>query len=263
VGSEVVAEPRSVRAEASRRTKGREMSSEEMLIAYEELEREMNELRNSIGKKTNPSDSEALSAWKERVEISRTEAYNNLEVRTVKLADVAERAQGRRYGGARIIEVAPIRESTANATVNGTADATDASEGRSTSVACKERGEGIETMDKSCGKAKSIKKEELARVKGSNQRGGKKRRRAEKTLKQDRKKRRRLKKNYVNPRLRPSLVKKRKTHRRDERIITKIRKKKRGVKIGVVILKKKRRVIRRPRKRNRARIRVKQRNAVS
>jgi len=169
VGLEVVAEPRGTRAEASRRTEKREMSSEDMLIAYEELEREMNELRNNIGKKTNPSDSEALSAWRKLVEMSRTEAYNNLEVRVAKLADVADRARGRRYGGARIIEVAPIRESTANATANATenatVDATDAPEGRSTSVACKERGEGLETMDKSRGKAKNIKKEETSESK--------------------------------------------------------------------------------------------------
>jgi len=71
VGSEVVAEPRSARAELSRRAGGRELSSEEMLIAYGELEREMNELRNYLGRKTNPSDTEALSSWRERVEITR------------------------------------------------------------------------------------------------------------------------------------------------------------------------------------------------
>jgi len=65
VGSEVVAEPRGARAEASRRTEGRKMLSEEMLMAYEELEREMSKLRNSIGKRTNPSDLEALSGWRE------------------------------------------------------------------------------------------------------------------------------------------------------------------------------------------------------
>jgi len=51
VGFEVVAEPRSTRTELSRRAGGRELSSEDMLIAYGELEREMNELRNSIGRR--------------------------------------------------------------------------------------------------------------------------------------------------------------------------------------------------------------------
>jgi len=115
MGFEVVAEPRSGRAEVSRRTGGRELSSEEMLIAYGELEREMNELRNNIGKRTNTSDMEALSAWRKRVEISRAEAYGNTESRAAILADAAVRVQERQYGGARIIEVAPIRESTANA----------------------------------------------------------------------------------------------------------------------------------------------------
>jgi len=67
VGPEVVAVPRSVRAELSRRAGGRELSSEEMQIAYGKLDREMNKLRSNIGRKTNPTDTEALSAWKERV----------------------------------------------------------------------------------------------------------------------------------------------------------------------------------------------------
>jgi len=75
------------------------------------------------------------------------------------LADAAERVRERRYGGTRIIEVAPIKESTANATANATASTTDAQEGRSTGVAYKECGEEMETTDKSRVKSKSIKKE--------------------------------------------------------------------------------------------------------
>jgi len=56
---------------------------------------------------------------------------------------------------ARIIEVAPFRESTANAIAN----ATNAPEGRPTSVAYKECGEEMETTDKDRVKSKSIKKE--------------------------------------------------------------------------------------------------------
>jgi len=115
----------------------------------------MNELRNNIGRKTNNSDAEALSAWRKRVEISRTKAYSNLESRAAKLGDAAEKVRETRYGGARINEVAPIRESTANAIAN----ASDAPEGRSTSVAYKECGEETETTDKGRVKSKSIKKE--------------------------------------------------------------------------------------------------------
>jgi len=160
VGSEVVAEPRGARIESLRRTRARELSSEEMLIAYGELEREMNELRNNIVRKTNPSETEALSAWRERVQFSRAEAYGIFELRAAKSADTAKRVRERRYGGARIIEVAPIRESTANANAiaNATVNATNAPEGRSTGVAYEERAEEMETTDTTRVKPKSIKK---------------------------------------------------------------------------------------------------------
>jgi len=56
VGFEVVAEPRSARAEFLRRAGGRELSSKEMLIAYGKSERKINELQNNIGKRTNTGD---------------------------------------------------------------------------------------------------------------------------------------------------------------------------------------------------------------
>jgi len=68
----------------------------------------MNELRNNIGKKTNPSDTEALSAWRKRVEISRAEAYGDIESRVGKLPDAAERVREKRYNSALVIEVAQI-----------------------------------------------------------------------------------------------------------------------------------------------------------
>jgi len=50
VGLEVV-KPRSARRESSRRTRGdRELTNDKMRIAYNELEHEMNELRNSARK---------------------------------------------------------------------------------------------------------------------------------------------------------------------------------------------------------------------
>jgi len=91
VGLEVVVEPKGATKKTLRRSGARELSSEEMQTAYEELEREMNELQNSIGRKTNPSDAEVLDAWKECVETSRAEAYSDLETRAAKLAESAGR----------------------------------------------------------------------------------------------------------------------------------------------------------------------------
>jgi len=108
VGFEVVAEPRSTRAELSRRAGGCKLSSEEMLIAYGELESEMNELRNNMGRRTNISDIEALNAWRKRVETSRAEAYGDIESRAEILADAASRVRERQYGGARVIDVVPM-----------------------------------------------------------------------------------------------------------------------------------------------------------
>jgi len=139
VGLEVVAEQRTTRPKSLRRTVGRELSSEEMLIAYGELEREMNELRNNIGRKANTSDTGMLNAWRERVDI-RTEAQGDLETRTAMLADATERGRERRYGGARVIEVAPIRENAAHA------NTTDAPEGRpNTNTTRNTRGETQQT----------------------------------------------------------------------------------------------------------------------
>jgi len=157
VGFEVVAEPRSARAELSRRAGGRELSSEEMLIAYGELEREMNELRNNIGRRTNTGDMGALSAWRERVKISRAETYGDIESRAAILADAAVRVRERQYGGTRVLEVAPIRESTAHAI--------DAPEGRLTSAAPKEASGEAETINKSRVKTEKIKKEKTSEEK--------------------------------------------------------------------------------------------------
>jgi len=119
VGLEVV-EPRSARRESYRRAGGdRELTNNKMRIAYDELEREMNELRNSAGKRVNPSDTEVLNVWKERVDIARAEAFGDLEERAMRLAEAAGRVRERRYAGARLIEVAPIREVTANANATG------------------------------------------------------------------------------------------------------------------------------------------------
>jgi len=112
VGLEVV-EPRSARRELSRRTGGDcELTNDE--IAYDELEREMIELRNSAGKRVNPSETEVMNAWRECVEIARAEAFGDLKERAIKLVEAAGRVRERRYAGARVIEVAPIRDVAAN-----------------------------------------------------------------------------------------------------------------------------------------------------
>jgi len=114
VGLEVN-EPRSAKKEVPRRTgRDRELTNDEMRIAYDELEREMNELQNSTGRRVNPSYTEVMNARRERVEIARAEAFGDLEERATKLAEAAGRVRERRYAGARVIEVAPIREVAAN-----------------------------------------------------------------------------------------------------------------------------------------------------
>jgi len=62
VGLEVV-EPRSARREASRRAGGeRGMTNDEMRVAYDKLEHEMTELRNSAARRANPSDAKVMNA---------------------------------------------------------------------------------------------------------------------------------------------------------------------------------------------------------
>jgi len=39
-----------------------------MLMAYDELEREMNDLKYNIGRRINPNDTEAMRAWREKYE---------------------------------------------------------------------------------------------------------------------------------------------------------------------------------------------------
>jgi len=230
VGLEAVAESRSARTEVSRRAGGRELSNEEMMIAYGELEREMNELRNNIVRKNNPSERKTLCAWRERVEFSRAEAYGNLETRTVKVGETTERVRERRYGGACLIEVVLIRDPTANATVN----AIDAPEGRLTGVAHRERDEQSETTDPGRAQSKSIKKETTIESKNIK---------PEKRVKIEvggndsetrSKNRKKKKRKYGNLQLQLSRVRKKKTPRRDVRHITKTMRKRRRVNTEVV-----------------------------
>jgi len=60
VGFEAVGETRSTTRGGTRRPEVRGPSNEEMLLTYDELEREMNELKDNIGRRINPNDSEAM-----------------------------------------------------------------------------------------------------------------------------------------------------------------------------------------------------------
>jgi len=93
----------------------------------------------------------------------------------VIFADAAERIRERRYGGARIIEVAPVREAATNAATNATnatanatnanANATNATECRTANVAPKECRDEAHTTEASRVSVKSIKKEKMSESK--------------------------------------------------------------------------------------------------
>jgi len=149
-----VVEPRNAKKESHRRAGGdRENTNDEMRVAYDKLEREMNELRNIAGRRVNPSDTKVMSAWRERVDIARAEAFGDLEERAMRLAESAGRVQEKRYAGARVIEVAPIREVTAN--VNAT-DVQGGSTATAT-VAPKSSGETPERAETSRVRTNSVK----------------------------------------------------------------------------------------------------------
>jgi len=159
VGLEVV-EPRSVRREVLRRTgEDRKFTNDEMRIAYDELEREINELRNSTGRRVNPSDTEVKNTWRKRVKITRAEAFGDLEERAMKLAEAAGKGRERRYAGVQVIEVAPIRDLAANA------NATDVHGGRIATGAHKSSGETPEQAETSRVRAKTVKIETVGEIK--------------------------------------------------------------------------------------------------
>jgi len=115
VGFKAVVEPRGARRGLSKRSDVCGLSNEEMLLAYDELEREMCELRNNIRRRINPNDPEALHAWRERVESARSESYSDIEKRASQLAEAAGRVRDRQYASASVIGIAPMRETEANA----------------------------------------------------------------------------------------------------------------------------------------------------
>jgi len=81
-----------------------------MMRAYDELEREMNGLRNNIGRRIEASDTEAINAWRSRERDARERRSEEIEGRATQLAAATERTRERTSAGARVIEIAPIRE---------------------------------------------------------------------------------------------------------------------------------------------------------
>jgi len=85
-----------------------------MLVAYDELERDMNELKNNIGRRINPNDREAMSVWRERMRTTKERTLEDIELRASQLAEAAQRIRDRAFTGVRVIEIAPIAEGSVN-----------------------------------------------------------------------------------------------------------------------------------------------------
>jgi len=100
-----------------------------------------------------------LDAWRESVEISRAEVFGDLEERAMKLAVSAGRVRERHYAGARVIEVAPIRDVAANVNV------TDVQGGRTATVAHTRSCELAEPAEMSHVRTKTVKIETAGEIK--------------------------------------------------------------------------------------------------
>jgi len=98
-GFEAVVEPRSITRERHKRSDVRGFSNEEMLMAYDELERDMNEIKNNIGRRINPNDTEAMRAWRERMRSTKERTLEDIEERASQLAEAAQRISDRTYAG--------------------------------------------------------------------------------------------------------------------------------------------------------------------
>jgi len=114
VGFEGVAEPRGNRREAVKKQELRELTEEEMIRTYDELEREMHEIRCNLGKRRESNNTEAMNAWRSRTKNAKKKRTGNIKERALQLAIAAERIRERTYAGARVIEIAPIRNTGAD-----------------------------------------------------------------------------------------------------------------------------------------------------
>jgi len=50
-------------------------------MAYDELEREMNDLKNNIRRRINPNDTDATRAWRERMRSTKKKTLDDIEER--------------------------------------------------------------------------------------------------------------------------------------------------------------------------------------
>jgi len=71
-------------------------------MAYDELERKMNKLKNNIGRRINPNDSEAMRVWRERTRSTKERTLEDIEERPSQLAVEAQRIKDRTYAGAQV-----------------------------------------------------------------------------------------------------------------------------------------------------------------
>jgi len=110
VGFEGVAEPRGNRKEAVKKHELRELTNEAMIRTYDELECEMHEIRNTFAKRGESSDTDAINAWRTRTRDAKEKRTGDIEERALQLAVAAEQIRERTYAGARVIEIAPIRD---------------------------------------------------------------------------------------------------------------------------------------------------------
>jgi len=113
-GFEAVGETRSTTRGGTQRSDVRGPSNEEMLLAYDELEREMNDLKDNIGRRINPNDNDAMRAWRERIKNADERTLGDLEQRASRLSEAAQKMRDRTYAGTCVLEIAPIAEAGAN-----------------------------------------------------------------------------------------------------------------------------------------------------
>jgi len=66
-----------------------------MINVYDELERDMNELKNNIGRKIYPNDVEAILAWREIMRSTRERTLEDIEERASQLAEAAQKIRDR------------------------------------------------------------------------------------------------------------------------------------------------------------------------
>jgi len=94
-GVEGIAEPRGGRREARKNVDLRELTNEEMVRAYNDLEREMRELRNNLGKRVESSNTETIRAWRTGTREAKEKKSEDIEEKALLLSVKADRIRKR------------------------------------------------------------------------------------------------------------------------------------------------------------------------